>query len=75
MHREETAEIQIRSLGHSGEGVGSFEGFTLFIEGALPGETVSFRLKEKKRRYGRGELLSSAIAPFVRSFQSVAAVN
>ncbi|WP_278831700.1 TRAM domain-containing protein, partial [Mitsuokella multacida] len=30
-------EIEIRTLGTSGEGVGRYEEFTVFVPGALPG--------------------------------------
>ena len=32
--------ITIHDLGSHGEGVGRYEGFTVFVAGALPGETV-----------------------------------
>ncbi|MCP5470155.1 MAG: 23S rRNA (uracil(1939)-C(5))-methyltransferase RlmD [Chlamydiales bacterium] len=48
----------IRSLGSSGEGVGTDEtGKTLFIEGALPGETVEYTLDVEKKRYAKGKLV------------------
>jgi 23S rRNA (uracil1939-C5)-methyltransferase len=59
----------IRRLGIQGEGVGDFEGYTVFIDGALPGETVQARLTECKKNYGRGSLIhienpsSSRVAP------------
>nr|MBA2727956.1 TRAM domain-containing protein [Parachlamydiaceae bacterium] len=31
--------LTIEDLGSHGEGVGRCEGFTIFVEGALPGET------------------------------------
>ena len=33
-------ELYITGLGSSGEGVGKFEGFTVFVKGALPEEKV-----------------------------------
>ena len=33
-------EIEIGSLGSSGEGVGRYNGFTVFVPGALPHEKV-----------------------------------
>ncbi len=46
----------IQRLGIHGEGIGYWHGFTLFIDGALPGETVQARVIEKKQRYGRASL-------------------
>ena len=51
-------QLKIHGLGSDGEGVGSADGYTLFIDGALPGETVTARILEQKKRYGRGKLLS-----------------
>lgn len=53
----ETHTIQIRSLGAHGEGVGDVNGFTLFVEGALPGEKVEVELTTVKKTYGVGRLL------------------
>jgi 23S rRNA (uracil1939-C5)-methyltransferase len=49
--------LTIESIGINGEGVGYWEGFTLFVEGALPGETVVVCLYERQKRYGRAEVL------------------
>lgn len=53
----EIKEIVISGLGHSGEGVGRIEGFTVFVEGALPGETVRCRVGVVKKQYAKGSLL------------------
>lgn len=50
--------LTIHGLGSSGEGVGYFEGFTIFVDGALPGEVVEVSLVERHKRYGRGHLTS-----------------
>lgn len=49
--------IHIDHLNHEGEGVGRFEGFTLFIPGALPGEEVKAKVVKVKQTYGYGKLL------------------
>ncbi|HZG86228.1 23S rRNA (uracil(1939)-C(5))-methyltransferase RlmD [Paenibacillus sp.] len=51
-------ELDIAGLAHEGEGVGRYEGFTLFVPGALPGERVRARVVETKKQYGRAELLA-----------------
>jgi 23S rRNA (uracil1939-C5)-methyltransferase len=51
-------ELQVNNLGSSGEGVGSYEGYTVFVEGALPGELIEAQFFECKKRYGRAHLLS-----------------
>lgn len=49
--------IYIRDLTVWGEGVGSHEGLTIFVEKALPGETVLVRITEKKPSYAKAELV------------------
>ena len=46
--------VEIMSLGHSSEGVGRFEDFTVFVPGALVGEQVDVRITEVKKSYAKG---------------------
>ncbi|MCI3922837.1 23S rRNA (uracil(1939)-C(5))-methyltransferase RlmD [Paenibacillus sp. TRM 82003] len=55
-------ELSIVGLAHEGEGVGRVEGFTLFVPGALPGETVRARVGEVKKQFGRADLLEVLVA-------------
>lgn len=55
-------EIAIRSLGHSGEGVGSKDDFTVFVPGALVGEVVLAKITLVKKNYAVGSLVR-VIAP------------
>ncbi len=48
--------IEITGLGHSGEGVGKYEGFTVFVQQALPQEEVVVRIVEVKKNYATGRL-------------------
>ncbi|WP_307986679.1 23S rRNA (uracil(1939)-C(5))-methyltransferase RlmD [uncultured Veillonella sp.] len=50
-------EIAIESLGNSGEGVGRYEGFTVFVPFALPGERISARITLVKKNYAVGALV------------------
>ena len=50
-------EIEINTLGTSGEGVGRYEDFTVFVPYALPGEKVKARITEVKKTYATGKLL------------------
>lgn len=50
-------EIAIESLGNSGEGVGRYEGFTVFVPFALPGERISARITLVKKNYAVGTLV------------------
>lgn len=54
---EQRIKLSIDSLGSHGEGVGRMDGFTLFVDGALPGERVEAQITERHQRYGRAELL------------------
>lgn len=49
--------IYIESLGTSGEGVGRIDGFTVFVEGGLPGEDLFIRITEVKKNYAAADLL------------------
>lgn len=48
----------IQRLGINGEGIGSCDGYTVFIDGALPGEQVHARMSECKKNYGRASILN-----------------
>lgn len=50
-------ECEVHGFGHSGTGVGRFEGFAVFINGALPGEQVKIRITKVKKTFAEGELL------------------
>jgi 23S rRNA (uracil1939-C5)-methyltransferase len=54
--RNHTYTLDIVSLGHSGEGVGKYEGFTVFVPHGLPGETVEVIITEVKKSYAKGKL-------------------
>lgn len=51
-----TYDINITGLGHSGEGVGRYQDFTIFVPNALPGETVSAVITTVKKNYATGRL-------------------
>lgn len=51
-------EINITGMGQSGEGVGRFNNFTVFVPYALPGETVEVKITQVKKSYATGEVTS-----------------
>jgi 23S rRNA (uracil1939-C5)-methyltransferase len=57
VQRGEMVSIDIHGLGHSGEGVGRLENYTIFVPGALPGETVSAKIQEVKKNYSKAKLV------------------
>lgn len=50
-------EVCINGLGNSGEGVGRYEGFTVFVPFALPGEVVKVRIDLVKKKYATGKIV------------------
>jgi 23S rRNA (uracil1939-C5)-methyltransferase len=49
--------IKIDGYGHEGEGVGKINNFTIFVKGAIKGETVKIKLIKVSKTYGIGKLL------------------
>lgn len=50
--------IDIVSMGHSGEGVGRYEDFTVFVQYGIIGETVEVLVTEVKKTYAKGKLVN-----------------
>ena len=50
----ETYTLTIRDLGIHGEGIGAVDDFTVFVPGALPGETVQAMIVTAKKSYATG---------------------
>ena len=48
--------LTVNGLGSSGEGVGKYEGFTVFVKGALPEEEVRVTITLVKKSYAVGAL-------------------
>ncbi len=60
----------IRSVGSHGEGVGDCQGYTVFVEDALPGEVVEAVIFESKKRYARA-LLNRLLQPSPHRVQPI----
>lgn len=52
----ESCEIFIDSLGSVGEGVGRYEGFTIFVDDAIIKERVLIKITEVKKNFARGKI-------------------
>ncbi|MBS0649480.1 MAG: 23S rRNA (uracil(1939)-C(5))-methyltransferase RlmD [Verrucomicrobia bacterium] len=50
--------LTIKRLGIHGEGIGDYHGFTVFVEGVLPGETVTASIKEVRKNFARAQVIS-----------------
>ncbi|MGF7047610.1 23S rRNA (uracil1939-C5)-methyltransferase [Paenibacillus sp. DS2015] len=49
--------IDIIGMNHDGEGVGRAEGYTLFVQGALPGEKARVKVLKTKKQFGYAKLM------------------
>lgn len=47
-------DLEIVSLGANGEGIGRIDGYTLFVQGALPGDHIQVKVVKTKKSYGYG---------------------
>ena len=52
-----TYTIDIQGIGSIGEGVGRYEGFTVFVPYALPNETVQVKITLVKKNYAVGDIV------------------
>ena len=53
----EIQEADIVDLAHDGRGVARVDGKTVFIDGALPGERVRFRVIKRRRQWDEAGLV------------------
>lgn len=57
VQKNDEVVLDIIGLTHDGEGVGRADGFTLFVQGALPGEQVRALVLKVKKQYGYAKVL------------------
>ncbi len=55
-------EAAIVELGHDGRGVARVDGKTVFVTGALPGETAKLRLTRRHRNYDEAQIVELLVA-------------
>ena len=55
--RREPETARIVSVTHDGRGIAALEGKKVFVSGALPGETVRFQRRKRRRNFDEAELL------------------
>ncbi|MCF7798203.1 MAG: 23S rRNA (uracil(1939)-C(5))-methyltransferase RlmD [Lentisphaeria bacterium] len=61
--RGQELEVEIESLAYGGKGVAHVDGFTIFVERALPGQLIRIRIKKKRTNYAEAypvEILTPA---------------
>ncbi|WP_339317634.1 23S rRNA (uracil(1939)-C(5))-methyltransferase RlmD [Paenibacillus sp. FSL R10-2734] len=66
VNKNDEVMLDIIGMTHEGEGVGRVEGFTLFVQGALPGEKVRAKVLKTKKQYGYAKLLNIVEASSAR---------
>jgi len=57
MNSPDTISAHIESITHEGHGVAHVDGKAVFIEGALPGETVRYRTLNRGKTYDLGRMI------------------
>lgn len=56
--KDKIYKIDITGLTHEGQGVGKIEGFVVFVDSALPGETVTVKIVRETKSYAVGKLVT-----------------
>lgn len=54
VEKNQIYEMRVDDLGAQGEGIGRIDGYTVFVEGALPGERIRVQIVKVKKTYGYG---------------------
>lgn len=54
--KNDLIELTINDIGTEGQGIGRYDGYTMFVDGALPGEKVSVTVIKVGKNYGVGRL-------------------
>lgn len=57
VEKNEIYNLEIIDLGHSGEGIGKVDGFTVFVEGGIPGDELKVKITLVKKSYSVGQLI------------------
>ena len=57
VEKNQTYTMSITDIGTNGEGIGRIDGYTVFVEGALPEETIKVLIVKTKKHFGYGKLL------------------
>lgn len=55
--KDQIYEIEIIDLGDGGEGIGKYEGMTVFVEGAVIGDVVNAKIETVKKNYAIGKIV------------------
>lgn len=58
LERGLVTKVEIIDLNHMGQGVAKIDNFVVFVSGAIIGDIVKIRIKEKKKNYATGEIIN-----------------
>ncbi len=64
--KKQHQQVTIARMDHQGAGIAYQNNKPIFVEGALPGETVVIQLTEEKSKYARGKLINIVHSSFKR---------
>ncbi len=74
LDKNKVYELEIIDLGHSGEGIGKVNGFTVFVEGGIPGDLLKVKTNIVKKSYAVGVLLE-IITPSPHRIQPICGIS
>lgn len=64
--KDQIYDIEIVDLGDGGEGIGRFEGMTVFVDGAIIGDLVKAKIETVKKNYAIGKIVKLVSASPLR---------
>lgn len=66
VEKDQIVQVEITDLGESGEGIGRYEGMTIFVNGGIVGDTVKVKIQTVKKNYAMGKVVKMVKASAVR---------
>lgn len=58
VNKNETYVVKIEAMGHEGQGIARIDGYTVFIENALIGDTAEVLIVKANKNFGYGKLMN-----------------
>ena len=57
VNKNDEVIIDIEDMGSDGEGIGKYQGYTIFVKNAIIGDKIKAKLMKRKKSYGYGRLM------------------